>query len=147
LEGGVDSIPGLIRRRFPNRKAEEVLAWMETNRVIVRQKDDSFALADRAVVISDSEAIAMEMMATLATQYLDTALNNFRSKDRRHRNFGKWCKLKPNPSRSLSMFGWRVETHPIQTNLPWRPPYIRTRIQAHAGPSVSAVKRLGFLQA
>jgi hypothetical protein len=109
LDGGEHSLRALIRRRLPDRKVEDVLAWMETYGVIARQPDGSFALTHRLVLIGDYEAVVLERITTLAAQYLETALNNLRSKDNRHRNLDRTARVYNLPERFLPQFREMVE--------------------------------------
>jgi hypothetical protein len=110
LDKGEDSLGGLIRRRIPGCNVNDVVTWMLANRVIVRQRDGTYVLTQRSVVIADSELILAERFSTLAAQYLETAMNNLRLKDRHHRNVDREARVFHLPEALVPEFREMVES-------------------------------------
>jgi hypothetical protein len=115
----------LIRKRFPQRSVDAVLAWMQENGFIQPRSRGSFVLSvDRQVIIGQPRALALERAANLAPQLLKTALRNARTPKRQDRDvhgfFASPRAMSPNfgqcPAAALRMYwnlwttGWRTET-------------------------------------
>lgn len=85
LDDHGSDLRSLITNRFPDRQVDDILLWMERNGVIARQLDGSYRLIRRAVLVDEYHHLAIERMATMATQYLETALYNLRTPESRQR--------------------------------------------------------------
>src|SRR5437879_56810 len=57
LDEGNCTLRELITKRFPHKKPEVVLSWMQENGVIARQLDGSFALTRPSVLIRGSQVL------------------------------------------------------------------------------------------
>ena len=109
LDEGNCTLRELIAERFPHKKPEVVLSWMQENGVIARQLDGSFALTRHSVLIRDSQALEMERIATLATQYLETGLYNLRTRDESCRNLDRTARVFDLPGKYVPQFRQMVQ--------------------------------------
>jgi hypothetical protein len=104
LDGGERSLQSLIRRRFRDDKVEDVVAWMITNGVVYQDSDGMFVLREGSLLIADSESLALVRLLTLSGQYLATALNNLRLKDRSQRTVDRTARVFYLPKKFLPQF-------------------------------------------
>jgi hypothetical protein len=95
----------LIRKRFPQRSVDAVLAWMQQNGFIQARSRGSFALSvDRQVIIGQPRALALERTANLAPQLLKTALRNARTPRRQDRDVDRDARVFHLPASYVPQF-------------------------------------------
>jgi hypothetical protein len=105
LDDGQSGLRGLVTKRFPDRKVDDIVSWMEGNRVIARQPDGSFALTRLSVLIGNFRPpLSAERVATLASQFLETALHNLRTPESVRRNVDRTARVCDLPEKYLPQF-------------------------------------------
>jgi hypothetical protein len=104
LTGAKASLSSLVARRLPTESTSIVVAWMRHNNVIVRTPEGTFALTRPSVLIANAQPLSLERIATLASQYLETGMHNFRAKDASRRNPDRTARVFDLPAKHLPQF-------------------------------------------
>ncbi len=95
----------LIGKRFPKRSVGRVLAWMRKNGFIEVRSDGSFDLSvEQQVIIGQPRALALERTASLASQFLKTALRNARTLKRQDREVDREARVFYLPANYVPQF-------------------------------------------
>jgi hypothetical protein len=99
-----EALGRLVVRRFELERVEEVIAWMQSHGVVAQGNDSRYSLTSRAVVVGRGGDVALERVATLAGQYLETGLHNVREVDVRSKNVDRSARVLSLPLKHVSAF-------------------------------------------
>lgn len=101
---GRRSLSVLIRKRLPSPRISRVLQWMSARRVVRRRADGRYMLLRRAVLVGKRDPVYLEWAATVATEHLKTALENWNEKDREARQLDRIARVFNLPEDEASRF-------------------------------------------
>lgn len=101
---GHRSLSVLIRKRMPRPPISRMLQWMRARGVVRRRTDGRYVLLRRAVLVGSRDPVYLEWAATLATQHLKTAIENWNEKDRDARQLDRIARVYNLPEDEVSSF-------------------------------------------
>jgi hypothetical protein len=109
LKGG-RSLSVLIRKRLPRPPISRILHWMIARGVVRRRTDGRYALLRRAVLVGNRDPVYLEWAATVATEHLKTAVENWNERDREARQLDRRARVFNLPEDEVSSFRVFVKT-------------------------------------
>jgi hypothetical protein len=98
------SLSVLIRKRLPRPPISSILQWMSARKVVRRRTDGRYVLLQRAVLLGKRDPVYLEWAATVATEHLKTAIENWNEKDREARQLDRIARVFNLPEREVSSF-------------------------------------------
>lgn len=101
---GNRSLTVLIRKRLPRSHISRILKWMSARRVVRRRADGRYVLLRRAVLVGNRDPVYLEWAATVATEHLKTAIENWNEKDREARQLDRIARVFNLPEDEVSSF-------------------------------------------
>jgi hypothetical protein len=101
---GRRSLSGLIRRRLPRPPISRIVQWMTARGVVRRRPDGRYVLLQRAVIVGRRDPVYLEWAATVATEHLKTAIENWNEKDREARQLDRVARVFNLPEDEVSSF-------------------------------------------
>lgn len=101
---GRRSLSVLIRKRLPRPPISRILQWMSARRVVRCRSDGRYVLLRRAVLVGKRDPVYLEWAATVATEHLKTAIENWNEKDREARQLDRIARVFNLPENEVSRF-------------------------------------------
>jgi hypothetical protein len=97
-------LSSLIRKYVPRFPVPKVLDCMTASGAVHRRADGRYVLVQRPVMVGSQAAICLGWMATLASQYLNTAFANWKEKNPSSRNLDRIASVFDLPEAELPRF-------------------------------------------
>jgi Family of unknown function (DUF6502) len=94
----------LIRKRLTRPSISQILHWMNARRVVRRRTDGRYVLLRRAVLVGRGDPVYLEWAATVATEHLKTASENWKERDRNARQLDRMARVFNLPEEQISNF-------------------------------------------
>lgn len=101
---GRHSLAALISARFPRRQVLEIVHWMCEQRVIQVLSDGRYQLLNRTVILADRDPLTLAWIATNASQYLTTAIENWKARNPTTRQVDRISRVFNLPEKDVSHF-------------------------------------------
>lgn len=97
-------LSALIRKRIPQLSVAYVLRWMRMRGIARRRRDGRYVLLQRAVLVGYPDPVYLEWAATIATQHLTTAIENWEEKNPNYRHLDRIARVFNLPDREVPRF-------------------------------------------
>jgi hypothetical protein len=81
-----------------------ILEWMSARGVVRRRTDGRYVLLRRAVLVGRRDPVYLEWAATVATEHLKTAIENWKERDREARQLDRIARVFNLPENEVSSF-------------------------------------------
>ncbi len=102
--GGRRGLAALIRRRIPRRPMSEILRWMQVRGIAKRRRDGRYVLLKRFVLVGHPDPVYLELAATVATQYLAAAIENWEERNPGARQMDRIARVFNLPEKEVPRF-------------------------------------------
>jgi Family of unknown function (DUF6502) len=97
-------LSALIKRRLPREPISRILRCMQARRVVRQRADGRYVLVQRAVLVGKRDPVYLEWAAAVATEFLKTALENWKERDRDARQLDRVARVFNLPEDQASKF-------------------------------------------
>jgi len=101
---GRRSLAVLIRKRLSRPPTSRVIRWMTARGVVRRRADGRYVLLQRAVLVGKRDPVYLEWAATVATEHLQTACENWQARDREARQLDRMARVFNLPAHEVASF-------------------------------------------
>jgi len=101
---GRRGLAALIRTRIRRRPMAEILRWMRVRGIARRRSDGRYVLLKRFVLVGHPDPVYLELAATVATQYLRAAIENWEEENAGARHIDRVARVFNLPEREVPRF-------------------------------------------